>query len=944
VLMMSTNNILSPANGKPIIVPSQDMVLGLYYLSMDREGEPGEGMLLSDMAEVHQALEVGAVTLHSKITSRVPQTGEDGKERMVRYETTPGRMLIGECLPKSHTVPFDVVNRLLTKKDIENVIDQVYRHTGQKDTVLFADAIMGLGFRHAFKAGISFGKDDMIIPDSKVALVSETKELVADYEQQYQEGLITQQEKYNKVIDAWSRCGDQVANAMMDEIRATPKDENGRMKPINSIYMMSHSGARGSPAQMKQLAGMRGLMAKPSGEIIETPIISNFKEGLTVLEYFNSTHGARKGLADTALKTANSGYLTRRLVDVSQDCVVVVEDCGTERALEMRAIVQGGSVIASLAERILGRTLAEDISDKDGNVVAAKGDLLDEAAVAAIETTGIQAARIRSPLICEAEQGVCATCYGRDLARGTPVNIGEAVGVIAAQSIGEPGTQLTMRTFHIGGAAQVNETSHLESICDGTVQYRDIPTITDKRGRRLSLARNGEIVVVDTDGRERAIHKVPYGTHLLHEDGAIINEGDRLAEWDPFTLPVITEKPGIVKYQDLIDGRTMTELVDEATGIAQRVVTENRAGGRSKKEDLRPRLTLLDEDSGEAARYMLAPGTTLSVEDGQKVEAGEVLARASREAAKTRDITGGLPRVAELFEARKPKDNAIIAKTSGRIEFVRDYKAKRKIAIIPEEGDPVEYLIPKSKVIDVQEGDWVKKGDNLISGSPDPHDILEVLGVEALAEYLVSEIQEVYRLQGVKINDKHIEVIVRQMLQKVEITDGGETTLLAGEQVDYEEMNEYNAKLAPGQKPAEGKPVLLGITKASLQTRSFISAASFQETTRVLTQAAVEGKRDSLIGLKENVIVGRLIPAGTGAGMNRMRVAASSRDAALRAQYRKLQEALIAANSAAEEHAAELAQGPEAAIGDDPLAAVEGETHGTDADAGDYLNKDAAEE
>ena len=937
VLMMSTNNILSPANGKPIIVPSQDMVLGLYYLSMDRKGEPGEGMLMSDMAEVHQALECSAVTLHTKIVARVPQTDEKGATYLKRFDTTPGRMLIGECLPHSHKVPFEIVNRLLTKKDIGDVIDEVYRHTGQKDTVLFADAIMSLGFRNAFKAGISFGKDDMIIPDSKVETVEQTKVLVADYEQQYQDGLITQQEKYNKVIDAWSRCGDQVAAAMMDEIRATPIDENGREKPVNSIYMMSHSGARGSPTQMKQLAGMRGLMAKPSGEIIETPIISNFKEGLTVLEYFNSTHGARKGLADTALKTANSGYLTRRLVDVSQDCVVVIEDCGTERALEMRSIVQGGSVIASLAERILGRTLAEDLVLKDGSILVANGTLLDEPTVAKIEATGMQSARIRSPLVCEAEQGVCGKCYGRDLARGTPVNIGEAVGVIAAQSIGEPGTQLTMRTFHIGGAAQVNETSHLESLCDGTVIYRDIPTIADKRGRKLSLARNGEIVVLDNEGRERAIHRVPYGTHLLKDNGANVALGERLAEWDPFTTPVITEKPGIVKYQDLIDGRTMTEATDDATGMSSRVVTENRSTSRNRKEDLRPRMTLLDDESGEAARYMLAPGTTLSVEDGQKVEAGDVLARASREAAKTRDITGGLPRVAELFEARRPKDNAIIAKTSGRIEFVRDYKAKRKIAIVPDEGDPVEYLIPKSKVIDVQEGDWVKKGDNLISGSPDPHDILEVLGVEALAEYLVAEIQEVYRLQGVKINDKHIEVIVRQMLQKVEITDGGDTTLLAAEQVDYAEMQEYNDKLLPGQKPAEGKPVLLGITKASLQTRSFISAASFQETTRVLTQAAVEGKKDSLIGLKENVIVGRLIPAGTGAGMNRMRVAASSRDAALRASYRKLQESLIAPATAAEEHAAELAQGPEAAGLIDPLAAMEGETHGTDADAGDYL-------
>ncbi|RPF71201.1 DNA-directed RNA polymerase subunit beta' [Aurantiacibacter spongiae] len=982
VLMMSTNNILSPANGKPIIVPSQDMVLGLYYLSMDREGEPGEGRVLADINEVHQALHVGAVTYHSKITTRIPQTDEDGNQYMQRVDTTPGRMLIAECLPKSHKVPFDVVNRLLTKKEIGDVIDQVYRHTGQKDTVLFADAIMTLGFRHAFKAGISFGKDDMIIPDSKEGMIEETKTLVADYEQQYQDGFITQQEKYNKVIDAWSRCGDQVAAAMMEEIKATPKDADGREAKVNSIYMMSHSGARGSPAQMKQLAGMRGLMAKPSGEIIETPIISNFKEGLTVLEYFNSTHGARKGLADTALKTANSGYLTRRLVDVSQDCVIVEDNCKTDNALEMRAIVQGGSVIASLGERILGRTVAEDIKNAATDEVIVKaGTLVDEPMVKVIEDAEVQVAKIRSPLVCEAEQGVCATCYGRDLARGTPVNIGEAVGVIAAQSIGEPGTQLTMRTFHIGGAAQVNETSHLESISDGKIVYRDMPTITDKKGRRLSLARNGEMVVMDAEGRERAIHRVPYGTVLMFEDGASVKEGDRLAEWDPFTLPIITEQAGIVRYQDLVEGKTLEERVDEATGIAQRVVTEYRAAGRSKKEDLRPRMTLLGEegsgkkgDDTEAARYMLAPGTTLSVEDGQEVQAGDILARASREAAKTRDITGGLPRVAELFEARVPKDAAIIAKISGRMEFIRDYKAKRKIAIVPEEGDPVEYLIPKTKVIDVQEGDFVKKGDTLISGSPNPHDILEVMGVEALAEFLCTEIQEVYRLQGVKINDKHIEVIVRQMLQKVEITDGGDTTLLPGEQVDLEEMNEVNSKLTRSKKPAVGKPILLGITKASLQTRSFISAASFQETTRVLTQAAVEGKKDTLIGLKENVIVGRLIPAGTGAGMNRLRVTASSRDAAIRAQYKKMQEALVAAEeaeaaekaeaaaevaamsdaaveedliapeSAQAEHEAELAQDAEAATGDDPLARMEGETHGTDADAGEYLREDEGEE
>jgi len=923
VLMMSTNNILSPANGKPIIVPSQDMVLGLYYLSMEKQNEPGEGMILSDMQEVHQALNAGAVTLHSKITSRVPQVDENGKQFMLRVETTPGRMLLGETLPQSHKVPFDTINRLLTKKEIGDVIDIVYRHTGQKETVLFADAIMSLGFRHAFRAGISFGKDDMIIPATKDGLVEETRVLVRDFEQQYQEGLITQQEKYNKVIDAWSRCGDQVAAEMMKEIQSVKTGPDGRELPTNAIYMMAHSGARGSAAQIKQLAGMRGLMAKPSGEIIETPIISNFKEGLTVLEYFNSTHGARKGLADTALKTANSGYLTRRLVDVSQDCTVIEEDCGTERALEMKAIVQGGATIASLGERVLGRTTAEDIVDsKTNKVIIPTGTLLDEADITLIEEIGIQAIKIRSPLICETRMGVCGKCYGRDLARGTPVNIGEAVGVIAAQSIGEPGTQLTMRTFHIGGAAQLNEQSGLEAVSDGVLEYRDLRTIVDKHGRTVSLSRNGEIAVVDKDGRERSADRLPYGAYVLFADGAKVKKGDKIAEWDPFTMPVITENPGVVKYQDLVEGQTLAEQVDEATGISQKVVTEFRPG--RSKVDLRPRLTLLDSDSGEAGRYMLAVGAMLSVEDGATVQGGDVLARVSREAAKTRDITGGLPRVAELFEARKPKENAIIAKVSGRVVYGKDYKAKRKIGIQPEDGgDLVEYLIPKSKVIDVQEGDYVKRGDNLVAGSPDPHDILEVLGIEPLAEFLVAEIQEVYRLQGVKINDKHIETIVRQMLQKVEITASGDTTLLVGEQVDREEMIEINDKAAlTGGKPAEGKPILLGITKASLQTRSFISAASFQETTRVLTQAAVEGKKDELVGLKENVIVGRLIPAGTGAGMNRLRVAASSRDAALRVQQREWQESLIAPRSAAEEHAAELRQPIEADTGDDALAAV----------------------
>jgi len=883
VLMMSTNNILSPANGKPIIVPSQDMVLGLYYLSMELEGEPGEGMAFADMAEVHQALFNKNVTLHTKIIARVNQADETGKLYVKRVNTTPGRLLLGETLPKSHKVPYETINRLLTKKELGDVIDIVYRHTGQKETVLFADAIMALGFRHAFQAGISFGKDDMVIPVAKIRLVDETKAGVKDFEQQYQDGLITQGEKYNKVVDAWAKCGDQVATEMMKEI-STPKQlANGRVAPINSIYMMAHSGARGSQAQMKQLAGMRGLMAKPSGEIIETPIISNFKEGLTVLEYFNSTHGARKGLADTALKTANSGYLTRRLVDVSQDCVVVEDDCETQRGMVMKAIVEGGNTIVSLSERILGRTVLVDIVDaKTGDVMAPAGHLLTEADVARIEKAAVAEVKIRSPLLCETKGGVCGTCYGRDLARGTPVNMGEAVGVIAAQSIGEPGTQLTMRTFHIGGAAQVSEQSTLDAPVDGVVEYRGMATIGDSRGRNIAMARNGELVIRDSEGRERSIHRIPYGAIINVAEGVAVTKGDRMSEWDPYTLPVITEKAGKVKYQDIIEGVTLKEEVDEATGLANKVVTDWKTA--SKKEDLRPRITLLDEASGETARYLLAVDAVLSVADGQMVSAGEVLARIPRAAAKTRDITGGLPRVAELFEARIPKDNAVIARIDGRVEFGKDYKTKRRINIRPEDGgDLAEYMVPKGKNVAVQEGDFVRKGDYLIDGNPNPHDILEVLGVEPLAEYLCAEIQEVYRLQGVRINDKHIEVIVRQMLQKVEITDSGDTTLLVGEQVDREEMDSENSKLEAGGRHAAGKPVLLGITKASLQTKSFVSAASFQETTRVLTEAAVQGKIDTLTGLKENVIVGRLIPAGTGAGMNRLRVAANSRDVALRA-------------------------------------------------------------
>ena len=896
VLMMSTNNILSPANGKPIIVPSQDMVLGIYYLTMERIGEPGEGMAFGDTTELQQALDQRIVTLHSKITARIAQVQDGGKVALKRFQTTPGRMLLGEILPKNPRVPFEIVNRLLTKKDIGDVIDTVYRHTGQKETVLFADAIMALGFRHAFKAGISFGKDDMRIPDEKEGMVEETRGLVKDYEQQYQDGLITQGEKYNKVIDAWARCGDKVADAMMKTISNPKPNADGLMPQINSIYMMAHSGARGSQTQMKQLAGMRGLMAKPSGEIIETPIISNFKEGLTVLEYFNSTHGARKGLADTALKTANSGYLTRRLVDVSQDCVIAAEDCGTDHGLQMKAIVEGGSTIVSLGERILGRTTAEEVMDpKTGEMLAAEGVLLVEADVARIEAAAVVGVKIRSPLVCDTKLGVCAACYGRDFARGTPVNLGEAVGVIAAQSIGEPGTQLTMRTFHIGGAAQVSEQSTLDAPVDGRVQLRNLPSLLDGRGRRIAMGRSGELALIDTDGRERSMHRIPFGARLMHEDGSIVSKGDRLAEWDPYTNPIITEKAGRVAYQDLIEGLTLTEEVDEATGIANKVVSEYRATSAKDKTDLRPRITLMgatgESASTEAARYFLPASAILSVADGDTVEAGSVLARVPRESAKTRDITGGLPRVAELFEARKPKDAGVIARVSGRIEFGKDFKAKRRVIVRPEDGsDHVEYMIAKGKHLAVQEGDYIAKGEYILDGNPDPHDMLDVLGVEPLAEYLVAEVQEVYRLQGVKINDKHIEVIVRQMLQKVEITVSGDTTLLPGEQLDRDEMERENEKLPTGSKPAEGKPVLLGITKASLQTRSFMSAASFQETTRVLTEASVQGKIDPLIGLKENVIVGRLIPAGTGAGMNRLRVAASGRDAAIRAQ----QEAMAA--------------------------------------------------
>ena len=887
VLMMSTNNILSPANGKPIIVPSQDIVLGIYYLSLEtpefRAADDERATAFGTIGEIEHALAARAVKLHDKIRARFHTVDAAGKPVIQKVVTTPGRMLIAQVLPRNAAVPFSLINRQLTKKNVSDVIDAVYRHCGQKECVIFADRLMGLGFGQAFKAGISFGKDDLIIPATKGEMIGKTQAEVKEFEQQYQDGLITAGERYNKVVDAWSRCTDEVAGAMMKEIS---RQEVGRQ--TNSVWMMSHSGARGSPAQMRQLAGMRGLMAKPSGEIIEQPIIANFKEGLSVLEYFNSTHGARKGLADTALKTANSGYLTRRLVDVAQDCIIVDEDCGTTRGLQVRAVMDGGEVVASLSERILGRTTAEDVLDPAGGDVLVAGNvLIEEEQAERIEKAGVEQIKIRSVLTCEATVGVCGHCYGRDLARGTPVNIGEAVGVIAAQSIGEPGTQLTMRTFHIGGAAQRGaEVSAVEASHDGIATIRNRNVVMNSQGVAVVMSRNCEVVLTDPNGRERARFRVPYGARLLVDEGVTVTRLQKLAEWDPYTLPIITERDGRVEYLDLIEGITLVERMDDVTGLTSKVVVDYKQAARGV--DLRPRLQLKGPDgeviklpNGADARYFLAPDSILSVENGATVAAGDVLARIPREGSKTRDITGGLPRVAELFEARRPKDHAIIAENDGRVEFGKDYKAKRRVIVKNDEtGEESEYLIPKGKHVSVQEGDFVRLGDPLVDGPRVPHDILKVLGVPALSDYLVNEIQDVYRLQGVKINDKHIEVIVRQMLQKVEILEPGDTTYLTGEQVDRLEFEAENVKRErESERPAVAMPVLQGITKASLQTHSFISAASFQETTRVLTEAATAGKVDTLMGLKENVIVGRLIPAGTGSVMNKLRSIAAGRDA-----------------------------------------------------------------
>jgi DNA-directed RNA polymerase subunit beta' len=891
VLMMSSNNILSPSNGKPIIVPSQDIILGLYYLTILRDAQPNEGMAFASLAEIHHAIDNKIVNLHTKIRFKVRTKDSDGNLVQRVTETTPGRAMLFEHLPKHINITYDLANRIMTKKEISNLIDTVYRHCGSKATVIFADHIMQLGFGHACKSGISFGKDDMLVPGSKEKHVSDTKNEVKHFEEQYSDGLITQGERYNKVVDSWAQCTDRIAHDMMKVISGespeSPLEENGQ-KRLNSIYMMAHSGARGSAAQIKQLAGMRGLMAKPNGDIIETPILSNFKEGLTVLEYFNSTHGARKGLADTALKTANSGYLTRRLVDVSQDCIITMDDCGTSEGIVARPIVESGEVSVPLAERILGRTTINDVYHPvTEEIIVKSSDVINEDMVEKIDAAGIESIKIRSPLTCVNKNGICAKCYGRDLATGDLVSVGEAVGVVAAQSIGEPGTQLTMRTFHIGGAAQRGvDISQIDAPCDGQIKIINRNVVVDSKKLNVVMSRTSEVLIVGAKGVERARYKVPYGARLNIDDGDTVTKGQRLAEWDPYTIPIISERTGFAIYRDLVDGVSMEEQTDEATGIASKKIIDWKQ--QTRGNELRPRITLRDDKgeiinlaNGLEARAFLPIDAILNVDDGQSVHAGDVLARIPKESSKTRDITGGLPRVAELFEARKPKDHAIICEIDGTIEFGKDYKAKRRILINPTDDslEPVEYLIQKGKHITVNEGDVVKRGDLIMDGNPVPHDILRVMGKEALAEYMINEIQAVYRLQGVKIDDKHPEVIIRQMLQKVEIVSSGETTFLIGEQVDREEFELANIKAdKEGYTPAKALPVLQGITKASLQTHSFISAASFQETTRVLTEASFAGKVDKLRGLKENVIVGRLIPAGTGFYMNTVKKIAKKRD------------------------------------------------------------------
>jgi DNA-directed RNA polymerase subunit beta' len=872
-LMMSSNNILSPANGEPIIVPSQDVVLGIYYMTRERAGAKGEGMLFSDVDEVHRAYESGSVHLHAGIKVRIREK-VDGVATKKLVSTTVGRALLSEIMPQG--LSFELINRPVNKRAISAVINACYRQLGLKETVVFADQLMYTGFYYATRSGVSFGVDDMVVPDEKARILQAAESEVKDIQDQYAAGLVTDGERYNKVVDIWSRTNDQVAKAMMEKLGVEtindPSSKNAQQESFNSIYMMADSGARGSAAQIRQLAGMRGLMAKPDGSIIETPITANFREGLDVLQYFISTHGARKGLADTALKTANSGYLTRRLVDVAQDLVVTDVDCGTMQGLLMTPLVEGGDIVEPLRERVLGRATAVDVlAPGSDTVVLEAATLLDESAVKTLETYSIDQVVVRSPITCETKYGVCAQCYGRDLARGTRVNMGEAVGVIAAQSIGEPGTQLTMRTFHIGGAASRSAAvNSVEVKSAGTIRMINVKTVThEQKGHRITTSRSGELAVIDEFGRERERYKVPYGATLGVKDGDRVEAGQLVASWDPHTHPVVTEVSGYLKFEDFVDGVTVTTQVDEITGLTSIVVLD----AAQRSTDYRPTAKLVDAQGKPInfpnteipAAYALPAGAVISMENGARVMVGDVLARLPQESSKTRDITGGLPRVADLFEARRPKDPAILAEYSGTVSFGKETKGKRRLVTTDEDGEQHEELIPKWRHLNVFEGEKVIRGEIIADGEPNPHDILRLQGVERLADYLVREIQDVYRLQGVKINDKHIEVIIRQMLRKVEITNAGDSRLLRGEQIDRARVLELNRDSEARQgDPATFEPVLLGITKASLATESFISAASFQETTRVLTEAAVRGLRDDLRGLKENVIVGRLIPAGTG--------------------------------------------------------------------------------
>ncbi len=880
-LMLASNNILFPANGEPSIVPSQDIVLGLYYATRERVNGKGEGMFFADVAEVQRAYDNREVTLQTRITVRLPEwTRADEQSEWVqgvqRVETTIGRALLSEILPRG--LPFSVLNRALKKKEISRLINQSFRRCGLRDTVIFADKLMQAGFRLATRGGISIAMGDMLIPHAKIEILAEATREVKEIDKQYSSGLVTSQERYNNVVDIWGKAGDKVGKAMMEQLATEPVvdrfGDNVRQESFNSIYMMADSGARGSAAQIRQLAGMRGLMAKPDGSIIETPITANFREGLNVLQYFISTHGARKGLADTALKTANSGYLTRRLVDVTQDLVITESDCGTSHGYSMKALVEGGEVIEPLRERILGRVAAIDIINPDTQETAiAAGTLLDEDLVDYVDRLGVDEVRVRTPLTCETRHGLCAHCYGRDLGRGYLVNVGEAVGVIAAQSIGEPGTQLTMRTFHIGGAASRSAmASAVETKSSGVVRFAStMRYVTNPKGERVAISRSGEIVIFGDNDRERERHKVPYGATLQVNDGDVLKAGSRLATWDPLTRPIVSEYAGAVRFENIEEGGTVAKQVDDVTGLSTLVViTPKTRGG---KIALRPQIKLIGENGEEvkiagtdhAVNISFPVGALITVRDGQHAQVGEVLARIPQESQKTRDITGGLPRVAELFEARSPKDAGMLADITGTVSFGKDTKGKQRLVITDLDGLAHEFLIPKEKQVLVHDGQVVNKGEMIVDGPADPHDILRLQGIERLATYVVDEVQDVYRLQGVKINDKHIEVIVRQMLRRINIVDSGDTTFITGEQVERAELLNANDRMdAAGKRPATYDNILLGITKASLSTDSFISAASFQETTRVLTEAAIMGKRDDLRGLKENVIVGRLIPAGTG--------------------------------------------------------------------------------